>query len=86
MKHVEEKPAPEASTPTAPDEETVRGVPETAGVGRRERAAGLRSEGWSNKQIAAELGVHPSTVGRWLTSPTTRSSEPDTSPSIKEES
>ena len=85
-KHVEEKPAPEASTPTAPDEETVRGVPETAWVGRRERAAGLRSEGWSNKRIAAELGVHPSTVGRWLTSPTTRSSEPDTSPSIKEES
>src|SRR5699024_7211730 len=86
MKHVEEKPAPEASTPTAPDGETVRGVSEMAGVGRRERAAGLRSEGWSNKQIAAELGVHPSTVGRWLTSPTTRSSEPDTSPSMKEES
>ena len=86
MKHVEEKPAPEASTPTASDGETVRGVPETAGVGRRERAAGLRSEGWSNKQIAAELGVHPSTVGRWLTSPPTRSSEPVTSPSMKEES
>lgn len=86
MKHVEEKPAPEASTPTAPDGETVRGVSEMAGVGRRERAAGLRSEGWSNKQIAAELGVHPSTVGRWLTSTPTRSSEPDTSPSMKEES
>lgn len=86
MKHVEAKPAPEASTPTAPDEETVRGVPETAGVGRRERAAGLRSEGWSNKQIAAELGVHPSTVGRWLTSTPTRGSEPVTRPSMKEES
>ena len=86
MKHVEAKPAPEASTPTAPDEETVRGVSETAGVGRRERAAGLRSEGWSNKQITAELGVHPSTVGRWLTSTPTRSSEPDTSPSMKETS
>lgn len=86
MKHVEEKPAPEASTPTASDGETVRGVSEIAGVGRRERAAGLRSEGWSNKQIAAELGVHPSTVGRWLTSTPTRSSEPDTNPSIKEES
>ncbi len=57
-----------------------------AGVGRRERAAGLRSEGWSNKQIAAELGVHPSTVGRWLTSTPTRISEPDTSPSMKETS
>lgn len=86
MKHVEARPAPEASTPTAPDEETVRGVPETAGVGRGERAAGLRSKGWSNKQIAAELGVHPSTVGRWLTSTPTRSSEPVTSPSMKEES
>ena len=86
MKHVGAKPAPEASTPTAPDEETVRGVREMAGVGRRERAAGLRSEGWSNKQIAAELGVHPSTVGRWLTSPTTRSSEPGTNPSMKETS
>lgn len=86
MKHVGAKPAPEASTPTAPDEETVRGVPEMAGVGRRERAAGLRSEGWSNKQIAAELGVHPSTVGRWLTSTPTRSSEPGTNPSMKETS
>jgi transposase len=86
MKNVEEKPAAEVSTPTAPDGETVRGVSEIAGVGRRERAAGLRSEGWSNKQIAAELGVHPSTVGRWLTSTRTRGSEPVTSPSMKEES
>lgn len=83
-RHVVEKPAPEAST--APDGEAFRGVSETAGVGRRERAAGLRSKGWSNKQIAAELGVHPSTVGRWLTSTPTRSSEPDTSPSMKETS
>ncbi len=86
IKHVEEKPAPEGSTPTARYGETVRGVSEMAGVGRRERAAGLRSEGWSNKQIAAELGVHPSTVGRWLTSTPTRGSEPATSPSMKEES
>jgi len=27
----------------------------------------LREEGWSNKRIARELGVHPSTVGRWFT-------------------
>ena len=86
MKHVEEKPAPGASVLPAPDEETIRSVPETAGVGRRERAAGLRGQGWSNKQIAAELGVHPSTVGRWLTSTPTRSPEPDISPSMKEES
>lgn len=35
---------------------------------RRGRAAALRGQGWSNKKIARELGVHPSTVGRWFTS------------------
>ena len=34
---------------------------------RRERAAKLREQGWSNKRIARDLGVHPSTVGRWFT-------------------
>ena len=35
---------------------------------RRVEAAQLREvEGWSNKQIARHLGVHPSTVGRWFT-------------------
>lgn len=38
-----------------------------AGPGRRERAKDLRQRGWSNKRIARELGVHPSTVGRWFT-------------------
>ena len=33
---------------------------------RRVRAAGLREVGWSNKKIARELDVHPSTVGRWF--------------------
>ena len=33
---------------------------------RRERAVGLREAGWSNKQIARQLGVHASTVGRWF--------------------
>lgn len=32
----------------------------------QERAVGLRNEGWSNKRIAQELDVHPSTVGRWF--------------------
>ncbi|MGP5054637.1 DUF2637 domain-containing protein [Brachybacterium paraconglomeratum] len=40
-----------------------------AGSGRRERAARLREAGWSNKRIARELDVHPSTVGRWLPQP-----------------
>lgn len=34
---------------------------------RRSRAVYLHEVGWSNKQIARELGVHPSTIGRWLT-------------------
>ena len=34
---------------------------------RRAKAAQLRElDGWSNKQIARHLGVHPSTVGRWF--------------------
>ena len=38
-------------------------------VGRRELAAGLRAEGWSNKAIARKFGVASSTVGRWFTKP-----------------
>ena len=40
----------------------------TDSADRRARAAALRGQGWSNKKIAWELGVHPSTVGRWFTS------------------
>ncbi|TXN29802.1 DUF2637 domain-containing protein [Lacisediminihabitans profunda] len=32
-------------------------------------AARLQGEGWSNRRIAKHLGVHPSTVGRWVNSP-----------------
>lgn len=35
-------------------------------VDRRARGRALREAGWSNKRIARELGVHPSTVGRWF--------------------
>lgn len=35
----------------------------------RERAVALASAGVSRRQIAAELGVHPTTVGRWLSAP-----------------
>ena len=36
------------------------------GTGAR-LASALRDFGWTNKQIARELDVHPTTVGRWLT-------------------
>lgn len=45
-----------------------RADPQGDTADRRARAAALRGQGWSNKRIARELGVHPSTVGRWFTS------------------
>ena len=36
------------------------------GEDRRTQAAEMRALGWSNKRIARELDVHPSTVGRWM--------------------
>lgn len=72
--------APESvpSEPVAPElsEADVPPVVE-AGTGRRERAARLRGEGWSNKQIARAMGVHPSTVGRWLPRPPAPELDPD---------
>lgn len=71
-----ESPATEPDDPSPQPEdegEVVPSVPEAGesaptvvGAGRREWAARLRAEGWSNKQIARELDVHPSTVGRWF--------------------
>lgn len=46
---------------TRPSAETVFTVANPRGV-----AAELRGAGWSNRRIARELHVHPSTVGRWL--------------------
>ena len=44
---------------------------------RRAEATQLREvEGWSNKQIARHLGVHPSTVGRWFTPPISKEEAP----------
>lgn len=61
---------PEPARAGADAPETEEPAPSVvAGAGVRERAARLRAEGWSNKQIARELGVHPSTVGRWLPRP-----------------
>lgn len=35
----------------------------------RARAVALAAAGASQRQIAAELGVHPTTIGRWLSAP-----------------
>lgn len=37
-----------------------------SGLHRRRQAADWKRQGLSNREIAARLGVHPSTVGRWL--------------------
>lgn len=48
--------------------EAPRRPADAAGMNRRDRAQQLRKVGWSNKKIARELNVHPSTVGRWFAS------------------
>ncbi|TAM71712.1 MAG: DUF2637 domain-containing protein [Microbacteriaceae bacterium] len=47
-------------TPDEPAREVMRSA------GARQVAAVLRGQGRSNKAIARQLGVHPSTVGRWF--------------------
>lgn len=60
------EPLPAAAAPLPQLSEAVVSVSE-----RRAEAAQLREvEGWSNKQIARHLGVHPSTVGRWFSTDT----------------
>jgi hypothetical protein len=50
-------------TPEAAEEHT-----DYALLSPQEQATAFRDEGWSNKRIARELDVHPSTVGRWFAS------------------
>ncbi len=61
-------PTPEAIDPASAHESAeLSADPRAVLTDRRARAAQLRGQGWSNKKIARELGVHPSTVGRWFT-------------------
>ena len=53
------------------DRESSADAPEQVSTDRTR----LREQGWSNKAIADELGVHASTVGRWFTPPV---KEPET--------
>ncbi len=58
--------APEVAESSTGLVSVTTGAPvEDMSVDRRVRARMLREQGWSNKQIAKQLGVHPSTVGRW---------------------
>jgi hypothetical protein len=58
-----------SGVPAASDRQPARPAPLAAGAGQ---AARLREQGWSNRQIARQLRVHPSTVGRWLRLPAPR--------------
>jgi hypothetical protein len=55
--------APAAIKALEPIEEAIAQSPSQDGPNG---AVALRASGWSNRAIAQHLGVHPSTVGRWL--------------------
>jgi hypothetical protein len=54
------------SMPTLPSGEAEPTRRDDGVADRRALGWELREAGWSNKRIARELGVHPSTVGRWF--------------------
>lgn len=54
-------------------------------VSPQERATTLRAEGWSNKRIARDLDVHPSTVGRWFASAPIEQERVDSTSATSEE-
>lgn len=58
--------APTSTMPELDAALTPRTGQEDEAADRRVRADELREAGWSNKRIARELHVHPSTVGRWF--------------------
>ncbi len=62
-------PEPEAEPESEPVEMTDAIPAAPVPVGREVAVVLREEEGWSNKQIARHLGVHPSTVGRWFARP-----------------
>lgn len=63
---VESASAPRVKRPTP------HGTASASRVDARVRALSLNADGISKRQIATELGVHPTTVGRWLNAPDRR--------------
>jgi DNA-binding NarL/FixJ family response regulator len=59
-------PAGAERVPALQYEVVVTEAPTTASTAEPGTAAELSASGWSNRAIAQHLGVHPSTVGRWL--------------------
>ena len=55
-----------AKSPTRMRAATIIRQEPAAALVPRDDASSLRALGWSNSAIARQLGVHPSTIGRWL--------------------
>ena len=60
-----------ASVPSLP-RPAMKGAASASREDARARALTMKADGVSKRQIATELGVHPTTVGRWLNAPTRR--------------
>lgn len=63
MRHVSSR--AEQIAPASLQIERTRAIPEGSDS-RQTDASSLHALGWSNLAIAKRIGVHPSTVGRWL--------------------
>jgi hypothetical protein len=77
----------DSATPPGPGEPTPEPAAppsQTNAVDQRGAAEQLRLDGMSNRAIARHLGVHPSTVGRWL-APIDSTPESATAPTSKEQ-